>query len=1027
MYRTSGQDFGGGLEVLDHGGRRMVHQAHARDALYDRHYDGPAQRPGMVQHAQRSFVSQQATAHFDQPSQTPPPSLAQHQQQQRLQSQHAGLGDQQLHQNGHYPATHSRYSSASQQLQPSSPQRGHPTQSIPAPAPTSASQHHPHQARYVQHQPQPQPRQRPSPAYQQSPGVAPSPTRASFPSAPPPHAGPNLEVYAQSQTPTQPQSRPGVVRRRMSIEQSIAANLPPPSDSPQRHAPSPNYAPQGQQYRQVQLVAGQTVDARRIDEEDEAKDDRLRLRDEASHARHASQIRMRQTVAEQEAPIPAAPTSYLAASTMRDPSPGPGEDAGASISTAIFHTYVLDYLQRAGFLSTAAAFLAENPPVFTHPLDSGRTYPTTSARTRPSAHSSSTFTQSPTSASQSHASKTNKSPRSMPLFRSESGSSPISPSQQDASNHSTIESTTSTSTSTSHFGFDRSKSNGTDEEAPSPGDDKRRHGESGRSLMPAADVEHELEANGFLYEWFHVFHDVHSAKLRTGGSAQARALLATNAAAPTIGKRLRPLPTGRPVVVYPQHMRQAPATGAARTMPSGQQARLTAVPGRRLSNAQAPASARPQQPTGTQNRIVVTDRGAAGGGARQAPMLVRRDSQQQFIQHQRENQARQYALSERQKLQQLQMDQIEAQNQLPSAARQHITSASAPGTAAYHASMNANHRAQASHGSPNQFDPLDSSPLPIPDGSRYVLREPLARENGSERVATTNAAKPSLQRTHSQPLVQQVSSSGQDRLMPPGAMVGSSQSGRPPLVRSASTSIVEDEPAIQGIEEAGSIGSVTTAKRRRDSIVSANGLDTREIKRVRSTTDMHGQSRASTTMTTIGKSPLAVETDLSGSSPPSQPVYGREALLEEPDKTSAILDAEMRASTTPRDPVPPGEIPSQPVVSMEETEALLASLDATNENARVNALMAKTVPADELDVPTMTDAELDAFFAQSMNTLEATESFAPLGEVVVGGDDPSSNAPVSIPDTAEFDFGEYDSFFGSGATSYDPTTYDLRV
>lgn len=138
---------------------------------------------------------------------------------------------------------------------------------------------------------------------------------------------------------------------------------------------------------------------------------------------------------------------------------------------------------------------------------------------------------------------------------------------------------------------------------------------------------------------------------------------------------------------------------------------------------------------------------------------------------------------------------------------------------------------------------------------------------------------------------------------------------------------------------------------------------------------------------------------------------------------------------------------------MEETEALLASLDATNENARVNALMAETVPADELDVPTMTDAEvsssflpprihfsnrsvlmtlnetlqLDAFFAQSMNTLEATESFAPLGEVVVGGDDPSSNAPVSIPDTAEFDFGEYDSFFGSGATSYDPTTYDLRV
>jgi hypothetical protein len=53
-----------------------------------------------------------------------------------------------------------------------------------------------------------------------------------------------------------------------------------------------------------------------------------------------------------------------------------------------------------------------------------------------------------------------------------------------------------------NFGFDRSRSNGFEEEQSSPGSGKRRvstRNDGGYDSMPAADVEHEVE-NGFLYE-----------------------------------------------------------------------------------------------------------------------------------------------------------------------------------------------------------------------------------------------------------------------------------------------------------------------------------------------------------------------------------------------------------------------------------------------------------------------------------------------------------------------------------------------
>ncbi|GAA5960443.1 hypothetical protein JCM3765_007516, partial [Sporobolomyces pararoseus] len=195
-------------------------------------------------------------------------------------------------------------------------------------------------------------------------------------------------------------------------------------------------------------------------------------------------------------------------------------------------------------------------------------------------------------------------------------------------------------------------------------------------------------------------------------------------------------------------------------------------------------------------------------------------------------------------------------------------------------------------------------------------------------------------------------------------------------------------------------------KRRRDSVSSNGGLEAREIKKVRSSIDLGAQARTSTP---VIKSPLATETDFSTASPSSAPA-----------KTSTTEQGRADSDTLKDRPQDP---PAQPIVSLDDTEALLASLDAKNGQSAFDSTTDLSA-LNELEVPTMTDAELDAFFAESMSTMEdPTNSSQPL----VVDNSKHLNPPISIPDTADFDFSEYESFFGSGATSYDPTTYDLRV
>ncbi|GAA5998236.1 hypothetical protein JCM5350_005093, partial [Sporobolomyces pararoseus] len=895
-----------------------------------------------------------------------------------------------------------------------------------------AAQHLPNhsyqnEARYVQ-------QRQPAPSAYNTHVLAHSPNHFSHPhppstSASSPHgmppSDPQRPPNALNQSHHRQVSTRQVPARRMSVEQSNSANLPPPSGSPrsQPSAPSPAYPlqhPQSQAHVQPRLAQSRVphgLATRRIQEEEEREEELEPVTQSRNQPQFTTRIVESPGLQSNAVPRQQPPVG------QRQSRPS-NESTVSPTSIAIFHTYVLDYLQKAGFHTTAAAFLSESPGVFTHPLSASRSYPSksTSQTRKPAASPLST---SPTSASHP---QTRNSPSSMPLFRAESGSSPTSPSQHDASNHSTIESTSSTST-TSHYGFDQTKSDqGMEDELPSPGEDKKRNSDrrSGdRGLIPAADVEHEVES-GFLYEWFHVFYDVHSARLKTGGSNQARSLLANNAATPSIGKRLRPIPSDR-VLVQPPRIMQAQSVNTV-----GLTARQPLA--RRPSNAQSLANGRDPSTSTVDQRRNIVERGlsaqAGSHAGSQAPSLARRNSQHQFIQHQRENQARQQALLERQKLQQIQMDQVELQNQMLSNSRQNSGSGSSPTKSIpsgvpgyapdrlakanetfnnYRASLVANQRAQLTQGSP-KHQPLASSPQPIPDGSRYVLREALPQDPAQlSRNEGEALNKPTLQRTHSQPQVQRFQSSPQDSLMPPSTSLNNSQQGRPALTRSASTSLVHEDQDVPGLVE--ELNSQSN-KRRRDSIVSNGGLEAREIKKVRSSIDLGSQVRTSTP---VIKSPLALETDFSAVSPSS--TTPKTSTSE--GKTTEAHKSQVRR----QEPIPSQDPPSQPVVSLDDTEALLATLDAKNGQSAIEATTDLSA-LNELEVPTMTDAELDAFFAASMSNMEDPANSS---QALVVENTTHPNPPISIPDTADFDFSEYESFFGSGATSYDPTTYDLRV
>lgn len=214
--------------------------------------------------------------------------------------------------------------------------------------------------------------------------------------------------------------------------------------------------------------------------------------------------------------------------------------------------YLLDYLQKAGFLSTAAALLSDSPGIPTYSPSSGRSFVLPRPRLRQATSgNSSLFFTSPSALS--------------PLPLGPPPSQPISPRKDtfgaDAgpSNADTVESTASTASTATHFGFDGSVRGTTDDEdgAPSPAKDASGAGSpskrtsqansrniSGSSIsasgdpssvrIPAARVQIETD-QGFLYEWWNVFWDVFQAKAsqsgRNANPAAARSFVQASSAA----------------------------------------------------------------------------------------------------------------------------------------------------------------------------------------------------------------------------------------------------------------------------------------------------------------------------------------------------------------------------------------------------------------------------------------------------------------------------------------------------------------
>ena len=117
---------------------------------------------------------------------------------------------------------------------------------------------------------------------------------------------------------------------------------------------------------------------------------------------------------------------------------------------------------------------------------------------------------------------------------------------------------------------------------------------------------------------------------------------------------------------------------------------------------------------------------------------------------------------------------------------------------------------------------------------------------------------------------------------------------------------------------------------------------------VRSSIDLGSQVRTSTP---VIKSPLALETDFSAVSPSS--TTPKTSTSE--GKTTEAHKSQVRR----QEPIPSQDPPSQPVVSLDDTEALLATLDAKNGQSAIEATTDLSA-LNELEVPTMTDAEVSS-------------------------------------------------------------------
>ncbi|GAA5898932.1 hypothetical protein JCM6882_004033 [Rhodosporidiobolus microsporus] len=481
----------------------------------------------------------------------PPPS----QQQQAYEQQQRFLQQQQRQ----------------QQLQQGPPPQTPFSISAPSPAPFAASP--------AQHQRAPTGQVASSPAahqrvYHHNPQGQPYPP-SSQPSS------------SSTQPPPQPRPAPPPSQIHHSVEQAIAASLPPSSPArgappplpphphhlQQQHPPPPNAAQAHaralqQQQRHLQATRAAAEQQLRAVVAMPQQPQRRGSVEEVVPASAPLQHPGRGAPQGQYLqPGPAGYPPHAQQQQQQQPMlqrrpTGEGPAPDEADQRTIFHGYLLDYLQKAGYHTAAAALLSDIPSIPTHAPSSGRSYP---SRTSPPFHPSAVLGPAP-SAGAPGAAPSGNGNNPKPLFlTSPSALSPqkLSPQAHGLSpaptpsptratahpgggggepqNADTVGSTTSTGSSSlssgaaSHFGFEgsgaggRRGTGGTDDEADGMvGADGEGH-EKGGGSMPAARVMMESE-EGFLYEWWTVFWDVFRARSNhpAGSSAAARSFVAAS-------------------------------------------------------------------------------------------------------------------------------------------------------------------------------------------------------------------------------------------------------------------------------------------------------------------------------------------------------------------------------------------------------------------------------------------------------------------------------------------------------------------
>ncbi|BGP22400.1 transcription regulator [Rhodotorula toruloides] len=687
-----------------------------------------------------------------------------------------------------------------------------------------------------------------------------------------------------------------------------------------------------------------------------------------------------------------------------------------------FHAYLLDYLQKAGFLSTAAALLSDSPSIPTHSPTSGRSYVLPRPRFRRGiSGNSSLFSTSPSALS--------------PLPLGPPPSQPISP-RKDAfgvdtgpTNADTVGSTASTASTATHFGFEGSGRGATDDEdgALSPAKDgggtgsplKRTSQANSRNIsgsstsgepstlrIPAAKVQIETD-QGFLYEWWSVFWDVFRAKAtgaarnanpaaarsfvqassaavdvamqrQANAHAQARAQAEANQQAQAQGRRpavhargpAPPLPQRRPSFVVqpsfaPELQQQPPPQPNAPRAP---------IPLRQPDNPNLPAQPEPASHSAREPSAPTDEATPAPGGTRRSSSHKSAILHGQALQRQQEQQAE---INARMAQARVHAQQIHSRHVLP-----HSPSVGTPGTPA-----SSGHAA-----SPVQ--PFSSNALNYNPDRLQQTTEAYNRYRAS-LVASQQTQLELARRQLSKDKGRRASSTAAEGSMPPPPTTqrtSTSLDNTPrnnelplPPTPSASGASVEAPAANKAAETAAypagtELASAAMSKRRRSSM--ANSIsETRESKK--RVTQQHSSAASAdqpaASPAVIAVLPLEISTQLAKES--RQP--GGIGVLQD-DAADAIRDY----------------LATDPPTSSDG----LTGLDSTS-----------------LDM----DMPVDANGQLSLEQLDRL-----LSSTVDAASAPYSSSDVQLGDSATFDYNEFLTAFGSeGPASYDPTvqTFDLAV